>query len=436
MKIIWVLLDGLGDRACKALDYRTPLQAAVTPHLDILARLGSNGLYHASDIGQCLPSEAAHFLMFGYSLEEFPGRALLEAVGKGVFFDDRDVLFMAHLCNAPWQDGVPFLRLGRKEIERNPVGLEELYGAISAHETDGIRFRLEQTRPNDGILIASGGASPWVSDSDPMVAGRALARIHPLSETSESGSAEKTAGALNRFLSRCHRILRDHPVNQQRRDRGVPPADFLVTLRPGRRARQVSFEKRWGVRGMVIASGAVFKGLAHELGLTFVPSEDSSEPGKDLRDRIHLALEDRQHDFIHVHTKAADEAAHSGGPIRKREVIAGLDSGLVDLVQAVKHREDLLVAVGADHSTPSGSAMIHSGEPVPVTLVGPGVRRDRITAFDEVSAAAGCLGTLRGKDLLLMLLNYADRSILRGHRLGPAEGAYFPTAYEPFRLTE
>jgi 2,3-bisphosphoglycerate-independent phosphoglycerate mutase len=436
MKIIWVLLDGLGDRSCKALNDRTPLQAAVTPHLDFLAQLGSNGLYHASDPGQCLPSEAAHFLMFGYSLEEFPGRALLEAVGKRVSFDDRDVLFMAHLCNATWQEGIPFLRLGRKAIEHTPVGLEKLYGAISPHETDGIRFRLEQTRPNDGILIATGGASPWVSDSDPMVAGRALARIHALSETSETGSAEKTAGALNRFLSRCHRILRDHPVNQERRDNGLPPANFLVTLRSGRRVRQESFEKRWGFRGMVIASGAVFEGLAHELGLTFVQAQDRNDPGEDLRARIHFALEDRQHDFIHVHTKAADEAAHSGDPIRKREVIAGLDSGLVDLVQAVKHREDLLVAVGSDHSTPSVSAMIHSGETVPVTLVGPGVRRDRITAFDEVSAAAGCLGTLRGKELLLTLLNYADRSILRGHRLGPADGEYFPTAYEPFRLTD
>ncbi|MBW1787690.1 MAG: hypothetical protein JRK53_13875 [Deltaproteobacteria bacterium] len=56
-----------------------------------------------------------------------------------------------------------------------------------------------------------------------------------------------------------------------------------------------------------------------------------------------------------------------------------------------------------------------------------------MTAFNEIDGAGGCLGVLRGRELMLMLLNCADRSILQGHRIGPEALPYFPTAYDPFR---
>jgi 2,3-bisphosphoglycerate-independent phosphoglycerate mutase len=142
------------------------------------------------------------------------------------------------------------------------------------------------------------------------------------------------------------------------------------------------------------------------------------------------------HDFIHVHTKVPDEAAHTGDPRRKQAAIAALDRGLDDLVKALEERHDLLVVVTADHSTPSISPLIHSGEPVPLTMVGPTVRRDRVESFDEVSAAGGCLSLLRGQELMLTILNHADRSALLGHRLGPAERPYVPRDYDSFKLTD
>jgi 2,3-bisphosphoglycerate-independent phosphoglycerate mutase len=53
-----------------------------------------------------------------------------------------------------------------------------------------------------------------------------------------------------------------------------------------------------------------------------------------------------------------------------------------------------------------------------VAIVGPNIRRDDVVSFDEMSAAKGCLGFLRGPELMLMLLNYADRSSLMNHELG------------------
>ena len=436
MNIILILLDGLGDRSYRILNYRTPLQAAHTPNLNRLARLGSNGLFHAGLPGQCLPSEIAHYFLFGYDLETFPGRGLLEAVGEGVAFDDSDVLCLAHLSSVTWQDDVAILTHGRDHIEGDAQEIGRLFAAITPYEAHGISFRLHQTRRNDAILILSGQASPYVSDSDPMVTGQAMARICPVSGNPEPKQARRTARALNDYLSYCHTVLNNHELNRVRSATNLPPANFLATQRSGRRIVQEAFNQRWGMAGKLIASGSMYGGLAHEIGLTFVRAKDGPDPGQDLRERIRLALADPSYDFVHVHTKVPDAAAHKGDPKRKEAAIASLDRGLDELVKAVENRNDFLVVVTADHSTPSISPLIHSGEPVPVTLVGPAVRRDEVDSFDEVSAARGCLGLLRGRELMLTIINQADRSALLGHRLGKSERHYVPETYAPFKLTD
>jgi len=434
MKIILLLLDGLGDRAYKYLDHRTPLQAAFKPNLDRLAFLGSNGLFHAASPGQCLPSETAHYLIFGYEMKEFPGRGLLEGVGHHVPFEKTDVLSLAHLCHVRWEGGVPVLVTGRDDIGGDAAELSRLYSCVTPYEAEGVRFRLHQTRFNDGVLVLSGNVSPFVSDTDPMITGRTMAEIHPLGGNPEPESAARTARVLRQYLNHCHKVLSEHEINRMRKEGGGVPANFLATQRCGRRVRHGTFRDRWGLEAMFVASNAVYEGLAHELGMDFLRVKDGEDPGEDLGERIGIALDDEAHDFLHVHTKSPDEAAHRGDPIRKLKVIESLDRGLDMLVKALEEREDLLVAVTADHSTASVSGLIHSGEPVPVAITGPGVRRDRVSAFDEVSVATGCLGFLRGKELLLMLLNYADRSCLLGHHLSPEDKPYVPSGYKPFKL--
>ena len=433
MKIILLLLDGIGDRSYKTLGSLTPLQAAATPNLDKLAALGSNGLFHASLSGQCLPSETAHYLLLGYRLSEFPGRGLLEAVGEGVPFENDDVLVLAHLAGIERMEGKPVLIHGRDHIEGSPGEIGELIGAITPFETDGILFQLHQTRRNDAVLVMRGQVSPFVSDSDPILPGRPIAAVRPLSGNPECEAAAGTAEALNTYLAYCHRLLSRHEMNQKKIQEGKPAGNFLVTQRSGRRIQTESFHERWGLRGMVVASVSVYAGIAHELGLDFVHVKDTEDAGKDLGERVCLALEDLAHDFIHVHTKIPDEASHKGDPEKKRDAISRLDRGLAGLVEVMKNAKDILLVVMADHSTPSRSLLIHSGEPVPLCFVGECVRRDAVHRYDEVSCSQGCLGFLKGEELMHMILNYSDRSSLFGHCLGPVQRPYMPLDYNPFQ---
>lgn len=425
MKFILVLLDGLGDRSYASLGYKTPLQAARTPNMDKMAVLGANGLYHASFSGQSLPSESAHYLMFGYSLAGFPGRGLLEAVGEGVDFDDQDVLILAHLCNVKRKTGRLILNGGRDQIKGSKKEIGDLFQMLGPYEIDKIEFEIHQTRRNDALLVLKGTASPYISDSDPITPGLPIAKVVPLDKNPEQRKAVFTARAINRYLSHCYQLLShlEHPST----------ANFLTTQRAGKRRMQTSFYSKWGLTGKLISSVSVLRGLAKELGMESVKVEDTDDPGRDLKERIKLALNENQCDFIHVHTKVPDEAAHHDDPDLKRRQIEKLDRGLGELLKVVDKRKDIIVALTADHSTPSQSAMIHSGEPVPVLFVGPTVRRDAVRHFDEISAATGGLGILKGAEILHVAINCLDRGVLSGHRLGAADVPFFPPPYEPFK---
>ncbi len=428
IKVILILLDGIGDRSYPELDHRTPLQAAATPHMNSLAAMGSNGLFHASTLGECLPSENAHFMMFGYDREKFPGRGVLEAVGYNIAFNDPDVLCLCHFSWVNVKNGVLVLFKGRDDVIGTQKELGKLYRLVSSFSSNGIEFKLHQTKRNDGIIVISGDVSPYVSDSDPIRKGEKIARIMPLAGNPEPEKAQRTATALNEYLIYCRDQLKKSGLSAI--------ANYLVTQRCGRRIIQTPFEKLWGMRPMMIASSAVYAGLAHELGFTFVPAKDTGHPGKDLKQRIALAISDQRHDFIHVHTKIPDEVSHHGTPLQKKHVIEALDTGMEDLVCDLSRRPDLLVVVTGDHSTPSHSRLVHSGESVPVIMAGSKIRRDKVDQYDEISAAQGCLGLLRGKELMHMILNASERAMLSGLCLGDAIRPYFPADYPPFPVKQ
>ena len=81
--IVIFLLDGLADRAHDVLGGRTGNEAAETPNLDRLAAQGSCGLLYAVGPGRAPSSEVAHWSLLGYREDEFPGRAVFEALGRG-----------------------------------------------------------------------------------------------------------------------------------------------------------------------------------------------------------------------------------------------------------------------------------------------------------------------------------------------------------------
>ena len=431
---ILILLDGLGDRSHPELDQRTPLQVAHTPCLDHLAAQGGTGLYHATLFGQPLPSENAHFALFGGLPEEFPGRGPLEALGAGVDLGPDDVAMLAHFAHVE-PDSENRLVLRHDKVSANPEEIHALFRVLEGFERDGVGFELHPTSGLFSVLTLRGHISPFITDTNPMVDGRFIPRVLPLAGLADDPVTRRTARTVTEYLTWAHYRLMDADVNRDRLDRGLIPISGLVTQRAGRLRPCVPMQTRYGLKGLSIASGAMYAGLARFMGLDFLKVRDTDDPGADLAERIDLARQRAtDYDFIHVHTKAPDQAAHTKDPAAKVWAIESLDQGLARSVQPLLDDKSLLLAVTADHSTPSCGTLIHSGEPVPLMFIGEGVRRDRVTTFDEISVAGGCLGAMRGREMIFTILNYLDRARLQGIHDSPYPVEYWPGNHEPFTL--
>ncbi len=186
-----------------------------------------------------------------------------------------------------------------------------------------------------------------------------------------------------------------------------------------------SFSERHGLRGLLVGGSPFLAGLAGILGLDFRRAPDLATALNEAAAALGAGR-----DFVWCHTKELDEAGHTKDPHERVRVLDRLDTALGRL------DDDpfcaAVVAVTGDHATPAVDGVIHSGDPVPLLVAGPGVRADRTHRFGEIDCAGGVLGHLRGEDLMPVLLNAADRPHFLGSRPTVVAGpAGFPRHVEP-----
>src|SRR4051795_2313742 len=125
LPIVVFLLDGLADRAHATLGGRSGVEAARTPNLDALCASGSCGVLYAVGPGRAPSSEVAHWSMLGYRPDEFPGRAVFEALGRGQEVSGDDVLAYAALRPAELREDGWWLT-GRPDPQRDADAAERL----------------------------------------------------------------------------------------------------------------------------------------------------------------------------------------------------------------------------------------------------------------------------------------------------------------------
>ncbi len=426
MKTLLVVLDGLGDRTAPEIRYKTPLQFASTPNLDKLAALGMNGLMYSLSPGIAPATELAHFVLFGYSLSYFPGRAVFEAIGEGLDLNDKDIVLRASFASVEEKKGN--LVVVDRVMEAGEQILSELAHEIRQKKYGEIVFEFVYNSRRQGILFLKGKASQHIIDSDPFANDRPVLKVKAFKETKEREKAVRTAEYLNQFLRWVYFKLDNHPLNEERRNKGLKPINFLVTKWAGLRRRIPSFYRMYGFKGATVSSGPMFKGLASEIGLDFLEARNLGQTTQDLDSRLGIAKDalKGEYDFVHVHTKAADEAAHKKDPILKVKVIEELDSAFSSIVSDDFLRDDILTVITSDHSTPSSGSLIHSGEPVPIVFTGSNVRRDDVKEFNEIACLSGGLGQIAGCDLMLLILNFSDRIKYFGSRLTAKDVPYYP----------
>jgi 2,3-bisphosphoglycerate-independent phosphoglycerate mutase len=391
-----------------------------------------NGLYHSYLQGTAMPSELAHFLMFGYDIESFPGRGVVEAIGEDIPIEPDEVALLARIFSVSLREGELVLRKENPTLDDTTCRI--LQDAIKTYAHDDIEIEFIPTRGIQGILVLRGNVSAAITDSNPIYEERPLMEVTPFEDRKEEKGAVKTAAALNRYLRWCYQQLSAHPLNQERSKKGLLPINAVGTQRAGMLSSLLPFRDKWGLKGVSVSSGAMYRGLSSLLGIEIekVPETESAE--NDLYERLRRAKAAIDADFIHVHTKATDEAAHTRDPAHKKTIIESLDKALAYALEEIIPDENILFVVTADHSTASAGAMIHSGETVPLTMIGKYTRRDDVTEFNEVRCAGGALGLVRGKELMYLILNFLDRGKLWGLMDAPVDQPFFPGNYRTLKI--
>lgn len=417
MKVVVLLLDGLADRPSEELGGMTPLEVAHTPNLDKVATLGSNGLMHTISPFLAPSTDLAHFVMFGYKPEEYPGRGWVEALGNNIIVKDdqvvlRDLFVTAKNCKDGWI------------IERENVVYEEeecieLSKEIAEYEKGDFSVRHIYTGERHGFLIISGPASPLVTDTDPFVSSLPVMESYPLLEAEGSIESSKTADFLNEYTKWAHSKLSNHSINKMRIINSLPPINFLVAKWPGKPVKIDSFYEVSGFKGAICANTSLLKGLSKMLKIDYVEIPKGLLVNQEIEILAKSAkdLLKQGYDFIFLHTKLLDESAHKKNPYLKQKIIEETDGSLSIFFElGICDAKDLVFVLTTDHATPSTGTLIHSGEPVPLAIISKNLLKDEVSKFSERAAFRGIIGTILGKDFLPLILNITDRTQYLGSR--------------------
>ncbi len=379
MAAIIFIIDGLGGWSNPEFGWRTELEVANTPNFDFMAKMGECGLYNTIDFGIPPGSSGAMLSLLGYDPER-PTRGVLAAMGLGIY---EEGAWAARTNLATVRGGkVVDRRAGRLRDENLLQKIEEVINAVEPPPGMDVKYR--RTLDYRGVLVMRFREDAGYIHSNDPEAPDFSGRIFP--RAGNRAVEEK----LKIWLTRVKEALEKIPNN---------PANFLLIRGVGREVPRVQpFYERYGARLAILSRMPYMLGIGKYIGVDVIPVDESNLA--EVRKALELYVE--KYDVLLVHVKGPDPYGHDGNFLGKVRAIEEIDRTIGPTL--VRLAESHVVAVTGDHSTPA-LARRHTGDPCPLLVFGPGGRRDETAAFGERECSKGCLGHLKGSQLLHLLLD-------------------------------
>jgi 2,3-bisphosphoglycerate-independent phosphoglycerate mutase len=382
-KIIFIVIDGLGDEPIPQLKNRTPLEAAKTPNFDFLAKNGICGLvlpWHEK--GKLPTSEETHLAIFGYDPKKFnPGRGVLEVLGIGEKIKKGDVCFRGNFATV--DENLVIIDRRAERIENT----EDLIESLNKIKIKGVKVIIKKAFGHRiGIIFRGKNLSAKVSSNDPKKVGVRVLEIK---------GEKRMVKILNDFLEKARAILENHPKNKERKKEGKLPANYILLRGAGKFKKVKSFKEKYGLKAGFIAGGTLYKGIGKYLGMEKIKVKGANGTLKtNLKGKFLAAKKAiKNYDFIFLHIKATDNLAEDGKFLEKKEFIENIDQNL----KPILNLKDVLIIVTGDHSTCS-LMKNHCDLPNPILIYG--AKKDGCKKFSERDCKKGKLGVLRQVDLM------------------------------------
>jgi len=412
VKMVYVLLDGVGDLPHPDLKGTTPLDYAKTPSLDRMTRNGAMGEVISVGKGIAPESDIAVFNMLGYKFQhsEYAGRGVIEAIGTGIDFKDGDLALRGNFATLDDSGIISDRRAGRKiekedalavskEIE-DTIKFSEPGASVVVAPTIGhrvvVRIRCEGKQLSSEIT----NTDPAYSRVDGMGIAKAVGdylkieRCLPLKDVPNSAL---TAKLVNEFTEQSLKILKDSKTNQTRKQQGKKMLNSILLRDAGNHyPKVVPINDLYSMRFSCIVDMPV------EIGISEVLKMRTFNAGglTDYEEKARVAAKAMDtENAIYVHLKGPDEFGHDGDAIGKMKNIEEIDQRFFGTLLDNIDTSKVAIVVSADHSTPCINKG-HSDDPVPVLVSGDMVKKDNSTRYTERNAKLGSIGLLEGAQVV------------------------------------
>ncbi|MDD4875715.1 MAG: cofactor-independent phosphoglycerate mutase, partial [Dehalococcoidales bacterium] len=192
---------------------------------------------------------------------------------------------------------------------------------------------------------------------------------------------------LRELMANSVAILKEHPVNAERRSQGDIPATMIwLFWGSGQIPEMPDFKQTYGLNAVMSSGVDLLYGLAQMIdmktlnipGVTDGLDNDYAAQGIGALNAL------AENDLVVIHVEAPDEAAHSGLVEEKIEAIQCVDREIISRIRNWQPG-NLRVLIMPDHPTPI-EIQTHSSEPVPFMLWGPGFAANGAQKFTEFEA--------------------------------------------------
>lgn len=381
-KYVVVLGDGMADEPIEALSGKTPLEYAETPALDRLSKLSEIGLVHTIPEGMKPGSDTANLSVLGYDPRKYySGRSPLEALSIGVPMKDTDV---ALRCN------IVTLSDGEEAFEEKTI-IDHSSGEISTKECGILLEAVKKELQNETYQFYVGTSYRhcliWnhgsVIELTPPhdVLGQVIGQYLPDDRQ------------LLFMMKRSYEILAEHPINMERKKKGLNPANCCWFWGAGTKPALSSFEEKNGLKGMMVSAVDLLKGIAVGAGMGVAKVEGANgglHTNYEGKVQAALAALRGEYDFVYIHVEAPDEMGHQGSVEKKVQSIEYLDQRVIGPITEALDKEgtDYRLLVMPDHPTPI-RVRTHTSGSVPYLLYDSSAPKSEDWNYNEREAEAG-----------------------------------------------
>jgi 2,3-bisphosphoglycerate-independent phosphoglycerate mutase len=417
VKIIYVLLDGVGDLPNKLLNDLTPLEAAYTPNMDSLARNGCMGRVITVGKNIAPQSDIAVFNMLGYSFKDgsYVGRGVIECIGCNIDFREGDLALRGNFATVDDRLQIIDRRAGRNitveesqsicKTLRENILFTDKEASIIIEPTVGhrtvIRFRHNQKKLSDKVT----NTDPAYDKINGMgIAKKTTSKASVLKSmpVENTESAKLSAKLINEFTENAIRILKTHPININRAKSGKKIINAIIVRDSGNKyPNVVAIDKKYCIKISCIVDMPV------EIGISKVLRMKAFKAGNinDYEIKAEIAAKSLQEfDAIYVHIKGPDEFGHDGDARGKKKNIEDIDKRFFGTLINKLKTNNYTIIISADHCTPC-IMKSHSDDPVPILISGNMINKDGTSRFTEKYGEEGSIGLINGENILTFTLN-------------------------------